>query len=356
MRDDNDFRAIPNRVRGAIGALAGDRSNDRRNAALIGAGVALAAAALYVRQRSRQAERDNPPLGKFIEVEGVRLHYVERGEGQPLVLLHGDGSMIQDFLSSGLIDRAAEHYRVIVFDRPGYGYSERPRTTIWTPQAQAELLHHALHLLGVRQAVVLGHSWGTLVAISLALDHPGFVKSLVLLSGYYYPTARLDVPLFSPPAIPIIGDLMRYTVSPLLTRLMWPGLMRRVFGPAPMPERFSREFPVWMALRPLQLRASAADAALMIPAAFSLRNRYRELSMPVTIMAGVEDRHVNTHVHSERLHDEVHHSVLHLTHGSGHMLHHFAVDEVLRAIDDSVAESGMQRIAAPPHVRPPVLH
>jgi len=53
---------------------------------------------------------------------------VERGEGEPLVLLHGNGSMIQDFKSSGLIDMAAAEYRVIAFDRPGHGHSDRPRT------------------------------------------------------------------------------------------------------------------------------------------------------------------------------------------------------------------------------------
>jgi hypothetical protein len=70
----------------------------------------------------------------------VRLHYIERGQGEPLVLLHGNGSMIQDFSSSGLLDKAARKYRVIVFDRPGFGYSRSPRLTVWTPNAQADLI------------------------------------------------------------------------------------------------------------------------------------------------------------------------------------------------------------------------
>src|SRR3978361_2176628 len=86
------------------------------------------------------------------EAVDVRLHYVERGQGEPLVLLHGNGSMIQDFESSGLIDMAAKTYHVIVFDRPGYGHSERPRSTIWTPDAQADLIHKALQQIGVSQA------------------------------------------------------------------------------------------------------------------------------------------------------------------------------------------------------------
>ncbi len=81
---------------------------------------------------------------------------------------------------------------MIVFDRPGYGHSQRPRGTIWSPEAQADLIHRALVELDATPAVVLGHSWGTLVAAALALNHPASVKALVLASGYFYPTARID--------------------------------------------------------------------------------------------------------------------------------------------------------------------
>jgi pimeloyl-ACP methyl ester carboxylesterase len=306
----------------------------RRNALLLTVGASLAAAALVTRRRTRQAERENPPVGRFVYVDGVRLHYVERGTGQPLVLLHGNGSMIQDFETSGLIDMAAKNYRVIVFDRPGFGYSDRPRSTVWTPQAQAELLHHALRLLDVEQPVVVGHSWGTLVAVALALEFPHYVKSLVLLSGYYYPTPRVGVMPLSIPAIPVIGDLLRYTVSPLLSRLLWPVIRRQIFGPAPVPAHFSG-FPVWMALRPSQLRASAAETALMIPAAFALRHRYHELTMPMVIMAGTDDRLINANKQSAHLHHDVPDSRLHLTPGAGHMVHQLAPDDVMAAIDEA---------------------
>ncbi|OWW22789.1 alpha/beta hydrolase [Noviherbaspirillum denitrificans] len=320
------------------------RANPRRNTALLAAGIALAAAAYTVRQRTREAENDTPPAGKFVEVDGIRLHYVERGSGQPVVLLHGDGSLIQDFEISGLIDLASKKYRVIAFDRPGYGYSDRPRTTIWTPQAQATLLHHALDQIGVSQPIVVGHSWGAMVAVALGLDYPDDVKSLVLMSGYYYPTARLDVPLLSPPAIPLIGDLMRYTVSPLIGRMIWPMMKKRIFSPAEVPHKFEARFPVWMTLRPASLRAAAAETALMIPSAFALRHRYHELTMPVVIMAGDGDKHVDSRTQSEQLHRELPHSSYHVTHGAGHMLHHFAPDEVLGAIDQaSTALAAEQR-------------
>src|SRR5690349_16868233 len=187
--------------------------------AFAGAATLVAATAIVNRHFAKKAQRDNPPQGRFIDVDGVRLHYVERGSGQPLVLFHGNGSMIQDFQSSGLIDLAAENYRVIVFDRPGFGHSLRPRNVVWSPDAQADLFRKALERLGVQRAIVLGHSWGAFVAVALAVKHPSFVEALVLVSGYYFPTVRTDVAISSVPAIPVLGDIVSYTVSPIVTRL-----------------------------------------------------------------------------------------------------------------------------------------
>ncbi|MDB5776179.1 MAG: alpha/beta hydrolase [Herbaspirillum sp.] len=311
-----------------------DRSLVRRRAPwLLGTGVALAAAAMYVQYRSKLAEQENPPAGKFIAVDGVRLHYLERGQGKPVVLLHGNGTMAKDFDVSGLLDLASDKYRVIVFDRPGYGYSERPRTTIWGPGAQAQLLYQALQRLGVEQPVVVGHSWGAMVAVALGLAYPEYVRSLVLLSGYYYPTPRLDVPLLSPAALPLIGDLMRYTISPLIGRLIWPAMVRKIFAPAKPTARFKNEFPVWMTLRPVQLRASAAETGLMIPSAYKLSARYPELRMPVVIMSGASDLHIASKLHSERLHKELPQSELILLPGAGHMIQHLVPQQVMSAID-----------------------
>jgi pimeloyl-ACP methyl ester carboxylesterase len=305
----------------------------------IAAGIGLAASFFYVRSKTRQVEAEHPPQGRFVTVDGVRLHYIERGEGPVLVLLHGNGVAALDFEHSGIMDRAAERYRVIAFDRPGFGYSERPRTTIWTPQAQARLLHHALQEIGVDSAIVLGHSWGTMVALSMALEVPDFVRGLVLLSGYYYPSLRADVPLGSGPAIPLIGDLMRYTVSPLVTRMLWRPLTKKVFAPMPVAESF-RRMPPWLALRPKQLRASAAETALMIPAAMSLAKRYPELKVPAVLIAGTRDQIVDFGHNSERLSERIPDSELRLQPGVGHMTHYAHPEQVMEAIDAIAARVG----------------
>jgi pimeloyl-ACP methyl ester carboxylesterase len=301
-------------------------------ASAVGIG-AFTAIALVNRHLAKKAEHDNPPTGRFLEVNGVRLHYVERGSGEPLVLLHGNGSMIDDFDCSGLIDLAAKDYRVIVFDRPGFGHSNRPRSVVWTPEAQAELIGHALERLAVSNAIVLGHSWGASVAVAMALKYPILVRGLVLASGYYYPTARPDVIAMGAPSLPLVGDILSYTLSPLISRATWPLLMKKIFGPRSVPEKFDA-FPKEMALRPSQIRASAAESALMIPDAFHLQNQYAELKMPVVIIAGERDKLVDIDTQSARLHSEISQSRFHRFPGNGHMIHQTATAQVMSAIGE----------------------
>lgn len=306
--------------------------------AFAGAATLMAAAAIANWHYAKKAQRDNPPRGRFIDVDGVHLHYVERGNGRPLVLFHGNGSMIQDFESSGLIDLAAENYRVIVFDRPGFGHSLRPRNVVWTPEAQADLFKKALDRLNVQRAIVLGHSWGASVAVALAIRHPSFVEALVLASGYYFPTARVDVAASSVPAIPGLGDIISYTISPILSRLMWPVMLRKVFGPRSVPAKFGG-FPKEMAVRPSHIRASAAEAALMIPAAYASSKTYSELEIPTIILAGEDDRLIDINEQSVRLHDEVKQSRLHRIAGAGHMIQQSATPDLMAAINEAAAET-----------------
>ena len=98
----------------------------------------------------------------------MRLNHIETGDGPPVVLLHGNTVTLTDFDASGLIGRLAKNHRVIAFDRPGFGHSNRPRDRLWTPMAQAVLFQAALDRLGVEQSVLVGHSMGTLTVMASA--------------------------------------------------------------------------------------------------------------------------------------------------------------------------------------------
>lgn len=318
-----------------------DRPANRNRAAVgIAAGTAalLTAMALINTGRARRAERGAPPVGRFVEVDGVRLHYVDRGSGRPIVLLHGNWSLLQDFETSGLLPAAARKYRVIAFDRPGFGYSERPRSRIWTPVAQAALIHAALRKLGVERPIVVGHSWAALATVAMALEHPDDVSALVLLGGYYFPTARADVPLLSWPAVPLLGDVMRHTVAPILFRAAAPAMFKRMFSPLPIADAVA-DWPIELMSRPSQIYAAAADTALMVPGAAILSRRYKDLRTPTIIVGGEGDKVSTFEDQSVALHAMVPQSELVTVPGAGHMVHYAAPDTVLAAVDRAAALS-----------------
>jgi pimeloyl-ACP methyl ester carboxylesterase len=300
----------------------------------------LAAMAILNMVLAALAERRHPPTGSFMEVNGARLHYSDRGTGRPVLLLHGNAVTGDDYNTSGVAEQLVGSYRVLIFDRPGFGYSARPRGRVWTAGQQADLIHAAMGRLGVERAVVVGHSWGTLVALALAERHPASTVGLVLLSGYYFPAPRLDALLVAPAAVPVLGDILRYTISPLFGRLMMPLMKRAMFAPAAVTERFRREYSTSLAVRPSQLRATAQDGALMMSDAAGLSAGYDAMVAPVAIVAGDGDKVVGSE-HARRLQDALPHGRMLMIEGAGHMVHHIATKQVVDAIEQVVAESGL---------------
>lgn len=309
------------------------RAPVRPSSLAVAAGVVavLGASAWYVNRQRVRAEAENPPTGRFIEVDGVRLHYTEHGEaGAPaLVLLHGMGMMGQEMALSGLVARAARQYRVIVFDRPGYGHSTRPAGRLYTPDVQARLF----------------------------LQAPSALKGLVLVGGYYTPAPRFDVLINSLPALPLLGPLMAHTLSPLLSRAIWGATMWRVFSPAGREARrdFSARYPKWMTLRPPSLQAAAAEAALLVPAAVMQRALHGELAVPVVLVAGAQDRLITSGWHSKRVQRRLPHARLHIVQGAGHMVHHTdpdAVFDAVREVASLVTPDTPVDLAAPTRVAP----
>lgn len=114
-------------------------------------------------------------------VNGVALHHEERGAGAPILCIHGTGS------SCALWTEAAEvlatRGRVIVYDRRGFGRSERPDPLTMDVGLHADDAAALLAAVGAAPAIVIGRSQGGEIAVDLALRHPGSVRALALLEG-----------------------------------------------------------------------------------------------------------------------------------------------------------------------------
>jgi pimeloyl-ACP methyl ester carboxylesterase len=333
------------------------KGSKRRAPVILGAAaVAVVAGAVLANHfAARAAERKHPPRGRFVEVDGVRLHYIEKGQGEPIVLLHGEGVSAEDFRASGLFDLLAETHRVIAIDRPGFGYSARPRNRLWTAGRQAELIHRALGQIGVQRPLVVGHGLGALVALNLGLEHPEALSGLVLMAGYYHPDLRLSALARAGAAVPILGDALRWTLSPLLARVLAPMRLRRGFAPAKPPADVAARFPVGLAARPSQIRADSADAALLIPAAAALKGRHGELRIPVLVMGGGEDRVYDWDRQSRRFADLAPESRTRSFADAGHLFHHLAPEETAEAIAAFADRPGRVNGAAEPQAETPVV-
>ena len=304
----------------------------------------LAGKAVAEWRHARSVEARHAPKGRFITLDGVRVHYFDTGgNGSSVVLLHGNGTSVDDMEASGLVSRLSRNHRVVAFDRPGFGYSSRPRTRLWSPAAQAKLLASALQRLDVRQPVIVGHSWGTLVAIALAKKNEGSIAGLVLLAGYYFPTFRIDAVMNAPAALPILGDFLNYTIMPSLTRLNLRRMLKKQFRPKAVASAFERRFPIELILRPWQLRAQAEESAMMVPAAAALQSGYRALHLPTIVIAGSGDRVVSVERQSARLARKLRNGDLLILPGLGHMLHYAAGEEIERAIDALSRTDGTHR-------------
>jgi len=178
--------------------------------------VAIVTLRWLVRRREDIDWRDAKPPGRIVEVDGVPLHYIERGSGPPVILIHGFGGYTYTYRY--LIPELAKDYRAVAVDLKGFGYSGRPKKSDYAIGEQARLVVRLMDTLGIDRASVVGHSLGGEVAMRMAANHPDRVERLVLaasVSGDRIPTL---------PVTPLIRPFMWF-----FSRLFGRWLFRRMY-------------------------------------------------------------------------------------------------------------------------------
>ena len=125
-----------------------------------------------------------PQGATYAQVNGTRVRYVDSGgKGSPVVLLHGFASALETWNS--VRPTLEKQHRVIALDLKGFGWTDRPPGD-YSPRAQAKLVAGLLEQRGVRRASVVGHSWGSSVALMLAMERPQMVSRIALYDAWVY--------------------------------------------------------------------------------------------------------------------------------------------------------------------------
>ncbi len=299
----------------------------------LGIFVALSAALYaYTLWFGARVEAAHPPLGDFVEVAGAKLHYVDRGEGVPVVLVHGASGNLLDFATS-IMDEIAKDHRVIAFDRPGHGWSERPDIDdVHDPAVQARLINEALTKLGVGKHVLLGHSWGGAVAMAYALNHPDDLLGVIPLAGATFPWQGGVAWYHGIVQTPVVGGyFLRTLMVPAGQQLSGPGVIGN-FYPDTAPENYAETIGLNLLFRPGNFRNNSVDVSNLKTALIEQSKRYPEIRVPTIIIHGGGDRSVGFTIHSEPLHAAIDGSELIRLRGTGHMPHYANPDFVLDAI------------------------
>ena len=312
--------------------------------ALLGLVLAVGAVASVVIALRVGAEY--PPAGPFVEVNGGRLATVQAGpaDGPPVILLHGASANASDPME-GIGRRLAEKgFRVIAFDRPGFGWSNRiAGIEAAAPAVQARIIAEALDRMGVGPALVFGHSWAGALALALALDHPAQVSGLVLAApvAMPMPARALVLPWYWRLALqPPMTWLLSRTIGPPLARYYLPETARRVFLPQQETPGYPETVRAALVTRPGTLLANVQDL-VGLPAALAAQSpRYGELHVPTLVISGEADPIVRSETQAVPLAKAIPGARLVLLPGIGHMLH-FAASE--RVADEIARFAGERR-------------
>jgi pimeloyl-ACP methyl ester carboxylesterase len=259
-----------------------------------------------------------------VVVDGMTLNYVSAGSGRPVVMIHGNPGSYHDY-TLAVVERLAQSYYVVAFDRPGHGYSERQDSVQTTVEVQARIIRDALEKLSVEKPVLVGHSWGGSLVLAAAVAYGKDLAGIVLLAPAAYPSVNTEWWSLLPPVV-------INTLTPLLGRALVRKSVKRAYDPQDVqPDYVEQSLELWM--KPDHIRACAYDERTLGASLNVLSEHYRDIEMPVVIVAGSADRLLDPEEHAYPLHKTIKNSKLIVLPETGHQLPQTRPDAVISAID-----------------------
>ncbi len=293
----------------------------------------IAGLVLFTAMIARRVGRALPPAGRFIDISGARIHYIEQGSGPvTLLMVHGLGGNALNFTHS-LVERLAREFRVIVMERPGSGYSTRAAGAAAGPIGQADTVAAFIRALGLDRPVLVGHSLGGTVSLATAVAHPSLVRGLALIA----PLTMLQdtVPVVFKGLMlerPVVRAAIGWTLATPLSMARRDVMLDLIFGPEAVPADFATAGGGMLGMRPSAFVAASTDLMAVLADMPPLMQGYHALELPIAVLYGTHDRILDPRVHGEALQAMLPQLRLELVEGAGHMLPLTVPDRVARFV------------------------
>lgn len=293
--------------------------------------VLFVAAALVLLGSLQKPNLDLPPgaKGRYVDVAGVPIRYLQQGEGRDVLLLHGSPGSVEDW--APLVDRLATQFRVTAIDRPGHGYSggaDLPHT----PTRNAQVVLEAIRALHLDHVIVVGHSYGGSTALALALQNPKELGAIVVAGTRAYPPVPVE-PLYRLLALPWLGRGIAAAGAPLLGPGRVEAGVLDAFGVNTdrIPAHFVDErAPLWT--RPT-VSATLSEERVNLDAELRrLSPRYHEIRQPVFLVYGDHDA---TAADGKHLAADIPRASFTLLPDTGHYVQFVHPEALVRAVEDA---------------------
>jgi pimeloyl-ACP methyl ester carboxylesterase len=286
---------------------------------LAGFATVVAGLVLFSVWTAWRVEKALPPHGKFLQLTGARIHYLEHGSGQAIVMVHGLGGQSSNF-TYGLVDRLAREYRVIVVDRPGAGYSTRESDDSARLRSQAAIVADFIRKLGLDRPVVVGHSLGGAIALAVALDFPDAIGGLALLAPLTHVPKQVPAP-FRPLDIPSkwLRSVVSWTLGVPIGIRRGPAIVKMIFAPEAVPKDFATRGGGLLSLRPWNFYNVSTDLVAADADLPGMIEQYPRIRVPVAILYGTSDEVLDCREHGEAMKAKIPNLRLKFVEG-GHML------------------------------------
>lgn len=305
----------------------------------------------------------HPARAQFVTANDTRLHVAQiaapdGADLPPLVFIHGASGNLNDQMAP-MAEAFAGRAQMLFFDRPGHGWSERGPAANATIDGQADTLAALMDVVGLKRAIVVGHSFGGAVAASFAVRHPGKTAGLVFLAAATHPWPGGKTSwYYSLTVRPVLGPLFVETLALPAGLVRMPQSIACVFSPNAVPPGYMEKAAIPLVLRPSNFRANAEDVAGLYAHVQRIQPHYRSIAAPTVVVTGDRDTVVFEEVHSFGLKRDIPGAELVQVKNLGHKPEWIAPDLVVAAVEkvagqprdlDAAARRVEERIATDAH-------